>query len=395
MQIKLERIINVKIILLGIYFVITYCSVFNLIQKGLQLLLFLLLVIVYLDKIKLRTLVGVLLITSINIIGFVIAQNFNSGFWDPINFVMKYISLFQVFVLYDIYMSLEKENKDLMLKLVLFSFVITNFVSIFYNIGDPYAIRYRPENYIFIINFNQYYTLPMLISTILTSVLFEKRINLLTLLAFISSIIVMIIGNLVTGLMLGVLSSFLVFIFWISKSNRFKQVLTVVFTFLVGLFLRSSIANLIRNVSYFKFLPSLVSSKLLVAASLLEAGEISSTLITRNEYKDYAMESFKANPLFGLSYTEYRFGTISNHADWYDFLAVNGIIGIGFLFFVMVDFIIRIIRETKTETNFVSFFISLIIFIVLGFLNPNFSVEILLMTFVVSSNISSIKCEDN
>lgn len=390
LQAEQKRLFNVKMIVLGLYFIITYCSIFNLIQIELQLVLFALVSVFHLDKIKLRSIFWVSIITGLNIISFVFAKNYNFGFWDPINFVMNYISLFQVFVLYDIFLSLKKKNKKVILNLVLVSVLITNFISIYYNLGDAYAIRYRPSHYIFIMTFSQYYSLPMLISTILTKTFYEKKINLLTLLTLISSIVVLVIGNLVTGLVLGGLSSFLVLLFWLSKSSRFKQVITLISTILMALFLRTPIANLIRKISTLDFLSTLASSKLLVAALVLEGGERSSTLITRQEYSQAAMNSFKANPLFGIPYNEYRFGTVSNHADWYDILAVNGIIGLGFLIIVLIDFSIIIFNNLKSETEKTSFFISLVIFIILGFLNPSFTVEILLMTFIVSSNISNI-----
>ena len=387
----LKKPFDLRFSILGLYFIVTFCSIFNVINLGLQLLLFIFLVILYADKIKLRSILVIAILVVIHFIRFLYAGNFGLGFWDPINFLMKYISLFQLFIVYDIFTSLEENKKNRILKLVLMSISITNVISMYYNLGDMYAIRYRPEQYPFIINFNQFYVLPMLVSALITKILYERTAELLVIFTLLSSIVVLLIGNLMTGLMLGVFSSALVLILWFSKSYRSGQLITVSISLLTVIFLRNPIANLIRRISTFNIFSELASSKLLVAAEVLEGGEATSTLSVRDSYKQSAMNSFKDYTLFGLPYEEYRYGTVASHADWYDFLAMNGLVGFIALLFVLIDLCVRVFKNIMNETNLISYTVALVIFITLGFLNPSFSVEILLMTFIVSSNISFVK----
>lgn len=384
----LEKPRDLRLLLLGMYFVVIFCSLFQPIQTGLQLLLFLPLLILYADRIKFRTIIGVIIITGVNVLSYFIGENFSFGFWDPINFLMKYIAIFQVFVLYDIFISLTKIQKIKILNLIFISITITNLLSIYYNILDPLAIRYRPEQYLFVINFNQFYALPILVPAILTKILFQKKINALLTITFLSSIIVLLIGSLVTGLVLGILSCFLVFILWITKSSRFKQITTLFLIAGLTLLIRLPLAGIIRKVANADIFSSLTSTKLLIAAGLLEGEEATSTLDVRNDYKQAALNSFKEEPLFGIPYSEYRFGTISSHADWYDFLAMNGIVGIIALSIVFADFCRKVFINIQSEADFISFSISLIMFIALGFLNPNFAISILITTFLISPNIT-------
>lgn len=375
---------------MGIYFIVSYCSFFNIVQIRLQLPLILVLAIMYSDRIKLHSITGIVVLVVIHIFSFLFAKNFNFGFWDPINFIMKYISLFQLFIIYDIFISLDNNKKHLILNVILISISVTNIVSIYYNIGDKFAIRYRPENYIFIMNFSQFYALPILISTLIAKILFQRTASLLLLTTLLSSVVVLIIGNLMTGLILGAFGILLVFLLWLTRANRLKQILTSLLSFLAIMLLRTPMANFIRRITTFRLFSDLQSSKLLVVAKLLEGGEATSTLSVRNDYKKYAINSYKEYPYFGLPYEEYRYGTISGHADWYDLLAMNGFIGFLALLLVLIYLCIRVFKNTKEQANLISFFVALTIFVVLGFLNPSFSVEILLMTFIVSSQITYV-----
>lgn len=387
----LEKSFDIKLVILDIYFIVVYCSFFNIAPKILQLSLFIALIIIFADKIKVRTIVGALVLGGIHIFSFLYAKNFGFGFWDPINFIMKYIALFELFVIYDIFSSLESVKKSHVLKITLFAISITNFISIYYNLGDMYAIRYRPEQYSFIINFNQFYALPILISTLTSKILFKKAPSALLLTTLVSSIIVLLIGNLMTGLILGAFSVLLVMLLWLSKSNYINQLITILVTLLAAIFLRHPLANLLKKISTWSLFSELAASKLLVAAEVLKSGEITSTLSVRNDYKGSAISSFKEYPYFGLPYDKYRYGTISSHADWYDILAMNGFVGFTALLLVLIDLCIRIFKSISEQTDLISFIVAITVFSILGFLNPSFSVEILLMTFIVSSHITYLE----
>ena len=387
----LEKSFDIKLVILDIYFIVVYCSFFNIAPKILQLSLFIALIIIFADKIKVRTIVGALVLGGIHIFSFLYAKNFGFGFWDPINFIMKYIALFELFVIYDVFSSLESVKKSHVLKITLFAISITNFISIYYNLGDIYAIRYRPAQYSFIINFNQFYALPILISTLTSKILFKKKPSALLLTTLVSSIIVLLIGNLMTGLILGAFSVLLVMLLWLSKSSYINQLVTISVTLLAAIFLRHPVANLLKRISTWSLFSELAASKLLVAAEVLKSGEVTSTLSVRNDYKGSAISSFKEYPYFGLPYDKYRYGTISSHADWYDFLAMNGFVGFIALLLVLIDLCIRIFKNISEQTDIISFIVAITVFSILGFLNPSFSVEILLMTFIVSSHITYLE----
>lgn len=384
----LEKSFDIKLVILDIYFIVVYCSFFNIAPKTLQLSLFIALIIIFADKIKVRTIMGALLLGGVHIFSFLYAKNFGFGFWEPINFIMKYIALFELFVIYDIFSSLESVKKSHVLKITLFAISITNFISIYYNLGDMYAIRYRPEQYLFIINFSQFYALPILISTLTSKILFKKAPSALLLTTLVSSIIVLLIGNLMTGLILGAFSVLLVMLLWLSKSNYINQLVTILVTLLAAIFLRHPLAYLLTRISTWSLFSELAASKLLVAAKILMGGEVTSTLSVRNDYKGSAISSFKEYPYFGLPYDKYRYGTISGHADWYDILAMNGFVGFIALLLVLIDLCIRIFKNISEQTDLISFIVAITIFSILGFLNPSFSVDILLMTFILSSHIT-------
>ena len=147
--------------------------------------------------------------------------------------------------------------------------------------------------------------------------------------------------------------------------------------------IRSQVVLFLRFISTLTIFPSLTRSKILVAASVLETAELSSTLLDRQEFKMNALNSFNNNPFFGISYMEYGNGTVSGHADWFDVLAVNGIIGFILLCLAIFSLTFSTFKKLINKYDKFTFFIGITLFIILGFVNPNLSIEVLSTVFII------------
>ena len=110
----------------------------------------------------------------------------------------------------------------------------------------------------------------------------------------------------------------------------------------------------------------------------------------REELAGYSMNAFKQHPLFGVGYNGYGYGVIGCHQEWQDLLGVFGLVGTAIFIMLMLYFVQMTKNTIIQKHDLHSFYIAVVLFIILGFLNPCLSLPVLCAVFIISPNLSLI-----
>jgi len=118
------------------------------------------------------------------------------------------------------------------------------------------------------------------------------------------------------------------------------------------------------------------------------------TLSKRQVLFDISLSTFYNNILWGIDYNLYDANTVGCHAQWIDDLARFGIIGNAILYGIYINLFMsmRIFSTHRLDTKCI--YVTWIIIIILGFLNPTMLAPILSVIFIIAPFISSLLKQD-
>lgn len=371
---------------------LNYLSLFNGINKVASMVVLILLILIN-DKVQFKKVFPLILMDIIILIMFIYSGNYGGSFNDPLTHAVKFYNITQAYFFYLIFEEIDLKYKKKILKYTLIAVFITMAISIYYNVFiDNTAIRYSDPSYRFIVNFNQYYSGVFIFTTLFYSLLYKKTKNkILISILFSTLLTVFIIGNLVTGLFLALFGVALVFVF--AKIKRKSLIFTISsFLMLIGLSLRDYIYILLYNISSWNVFNTITSEKIKAIANLLIGEGPTNTLGRRDTLRNFSMDSFRNNPIFGIGYNKYGFGTVGAHQEWPDLLAVFGIVGTVLIVIILIKVLKNIYQERNNNLDKNNFIIAIVLLLVLGFLNPVLSSEVLIAVLVIAPNLSII-CE--
>lgn len=382
------KISDLSVLLSYIMIALINCSLFR-VNIAFHLIVLGLLMIVSFNKIPLNKLWPIIILDLALGIMYLKAGQFGMGFFDPINNLVKFIYVFETYVLYLIIQQFEEKTRKRLIEFAVWCLIITMIISLYYNFFiDPTAIRFRPEQYTFICTFGQYYEGVIVISIIICTMFSQKNVNYLKSLLVIGILgLVFLVGNLVTGLVLAIGGMGMALI--LSKVKKLKFGIAFIGILgLIALSLRSYIIEILLQISEWEFFNKITADKIVAIANLLSGRNQVDTLSTRNALANYSLNSFKENPWFGIGYKGYHIGTVGCHQEWSDMLAVFGIVGVILIGIVFLFLVWQIYKNIHTQLDFICFSISLILIFILGFLNPALTEEALLAALVIAPNSS-------
>ena len=384
------KISDVSVLLSYVIITLINCSLFR-VNILFHLIVLGLLLIVSFNKLPINKLWPIIILDLALGIMFFKAGQFGMGFFDPINNLVKFIYVFETYVLYLIIQQFERKTRKRLIEFAVWCLIVTMIISLYYNLFiDSTAIRFRPEQYTFICTFGQYYECVIVISIIVCTLFSQKNVNYIKSLLVIGILgLVFLVGNLVTGLVLAIGGIGMALI--LSKVKKLKYGLTFIGLLgVIALSLRSYIIEILLQISEWQFFNKITADKIIAMANLLSGRDQVDTLSTRSMLTQYSINSFKQNPWFGIGYEGYHIGTVGCHQEWSDMLAVFGIVGVVLIGIVFLFLIKQIYRNIHTQLDFICFSISLILIFILGFLNPALTEEALLAVLVIAPNSSLI-----
>lgn len=322
--------------------------------------------------------------------------NFGTGYWDPIHVVIAY---YQFIVSYSLYLYIKSLSSVRIKKIVTFS-LFCIFISLLFSLYyvffiDPQAIRNTQRDFLWGAgDFQLMYLLAVLVGCI-TCILKTKlkrmtRFKLLTFLFV--GVLTLVKSNLATALVLGITSIVINFILMSKKPKRSKYIGIIILLILTTL--REKISLLFITISRWDIFYWTTQKKLVAIANLLVGGEELDTLGSRAQLARQSIDSFLSSPLFGISYSDYGQGIIGLHQQWADDLGRHGIVGFMLIIIVGYFVFLNVLKSTNNKLDRASVTGAWIMYIILGFLNPNMMGALLMVMFTVAPFLSTIRGEN-
>lgn len=389
---------SIDFMLIEILMALIFLSIFNQINVGIHIVIFVLIVFLSSNYIPIKQIIPILIIDLVVGVMFISAGNYGTGFNDPLINFLKFYNYTQAYTIYLIMCNMDLQLKKVVLESIIFCVVVTALISMFYNVFvSDIAIRFRPPEMKFICTFGQYYVTMFIIAALSCKLLREQEYAVNRTLIIIIGIVLLllnIIGNLVTGLVLCVCGILFALVFTRTKNIK-KSIVLVILIFLLGLMFKSWIAFVVYRISDLGIFNEITSNKIEAIGNILIGNGQVDTLNSREKLSEFSMNSFYNSPYIGIGYKNYKFGTVGCHQEWSDFLAVFGIIGSLIFLLVIIKNSINIYKHLDDQVDKDSFIIALILLIMFGFFNPALMEETLIGVFVVAPNISLIFNERN
>ena len=262
---------------------------------------------------------------------------------------------------------------------------ITSIISIYYIVFvDPIAVRYSlVDLYWGTADFQFVYGAACLMGPLFVYSFLEKMGGIKLKLSFCVIAVLIALCNLGTAVVISIISIILaIMVKYRKKTKGYLALMIGMFVFFTRK-LWGGLLMMLVNKSKHIFWHT--QKKIIAVLNIIMGIEANiDTLGSRLEKISYSLNTFKKNPIFGVSFKEYGMDTIGNHCQWIDDLARMGVLGNILMwanYFWTSYYYIK--RNKKNKFIYDSLISSWITFFVLGFLNPCFSAQILAVLFIV------------
>lgn len=327
-----------------------------------------------------------------------LAGRLGFDFWDPLKMTLNITNIIVAYSLYLYIKRIGTENQKKIVITALISLVISGLFSLYYILFvDELAVRNAQlDKYFGVGDFNLLYTVVFLqvicVAALTHKRELKKRTKFVLMLTVVVSTFLVLKADFMTALILFLFSSVLTYILF----KKRKLVIPVIFLALLTFFLsRGTIGLFFISFSYNDLFSWVINDKLRAIGNIL-IGNMTDldTLDNRMLKITYSIESFKTSPFFGLDFNNYNEYTIGGHAQWFDDLARFGLFGCLMWIFFYRNIYIKIINETKSDLSKYAVISSWILFVLLGFLNPN-NMSILTSLFFAVIPFSGVLLDNN
>lgn len=316
----------------------------------------------------------------------ILANRWSFGFWEPMSMV---ISLINMIIAYSIYLYVRLRPLNIqkkIVKLALISLFISMLLSIYYIVFvDMLAVRNAVGIYFGVGDFNLVYSV-IFVSIICVSVIkyrrrSNKKLSLCIVGLYIIALLLTVKAGFMTALLLFIIASLVTYF---KPKNNLLFVIGSIVGILILIFTKEYIGELFILLSKNNLFSWVINNKIQAIGNLLLGYNSNlDTISRRSMLISFSMKSFRLYPLFGLDYKDYGSYTIGGHAQWFDDLGRFGFVG----FLIWVYFYLftykKVIRETKDQISKLAVKSSWIIYIILGFWNPNTMSTVTMILFAI------------
>ncbi len=315
------------------------------------------------------------------------------GYFAPKYHLIKYFRLLFVPVVCAVFSELDKRQKRLLLLEIITCMIFTNMVSLYYTKIDPLAIRYRgygdEELYPGIIRFSQIFSFAMLGVILLVAVLKTKK-SMKSILFYGTAIALNAFMLLKAQMMTPVIVFALAAACYILFSCREKTFLKYMGAFLIPITLLLYKPFFSWILGIVQTLESSIMTRRMEALLniLLQTGGQVDSVSARMIKINISCTSFLQKPVFGIGFANFNEQTVGCHQDWFDILAVSGIIGIVLLAFFLVRQYKTGAAKCETREDLMMFKALYLAWIALGFLDPCLDMSLLIVVMIVAPHIS-------
>lgn len=385
---------SIYTIILGVYFSLHYFSLLTEYDFLIIEIAFLGVFVIAARRIRFSTLCMIVLVLLIGI-RYYSNHSTEVGYFAPSYHLVKYLRILHLPFIIDLYKKISKKDRQRLMTIVLLGVLATDLVSIYYTFSNPLAIRYRDSFddavvYHGIIRFSQIFSFGI-INTILVirlidkNIEFKKKTGLIVLL--VSNSIMLLRAQLMTPILIMLLCLVLYMYF---ATDRSVKVLLGIPLLILGCFLYEPF--LLGILQIVRGMDSTIMTRRVEAIlnmALFTGGQVNS-IEARQAKINISIDSFLRSPITGIGFSRFNGETVGCHQDWFDILAVSGIV----VFVVIIWFLIlqyrRIIAETSSHSGRNMLTAAFISFLVIGFLDPCLDTNILITVFILSSNFELV-----
>ena len=366
-----------------------------------QLCLSLLTIGIYFRHKRIIKVIPWLLLTMFVLILFLFSGQMSArGFNAPIKHVLKFVHVLYAFTAFIFirYIAKEGERRFFVISM-LFVTALSCFrsLSLVLSSGNAYAIRYA-SRYGYesdAVGFYQMYAIPfyvVIVFYLLKNIEPKKLMHTILLIGVLASYLYLTaIALFTTALILTMIGILLFYFFRVLRGNKLVLLIggiaIFIFLFFVIIIFPTQtmdiFVNSTQNLNY------VIRNRLLYVAEriLNVSAGISYNYGRREELASYSLQTFNDHPLFGVGYSGYGYGVIGCHQEWYDMLGVFGLIGSILVFAVLIKLFVNIYKDPGNRDEKDLYIILIIMFVLLGFLNPCLSDPLLIALFVVVPNL--------
>lgn len=318
------------------------------------------------------------------------ANNTGINFSDPMKVT---IMLSNMIVAYSLYLYIRDRSNFFQRKVLQVSMLaisITILVSIYFvSYVDYLAVRNARKINLGVGDFDFIYCivfLAIVCIAILRSHSTSKNMKFKIMFLYLLTLVLIIKANFMTALLLFLIASISAFILNHNMKTVHRFIL-LIGSCMIGVFFitfKVDIGNVLILVSNKDIFSWVINEKIIaIGNQLLGFNSDLDTWGVRIEKIRYTIESFISNPLFGLNYADYNATTIGGHAQWFDDLARFGIVGMIFMSFFYVNIYRSTIKKIEDEVSKNATQLGWLLFIILGFLNPNTMATVTMILFIV------------
>lgn len=312
--------------------------------------------------------------------------SYANGFFTTMKGIGAYIQVFSPIFMYEFYSKfLTKKTLRILIILILGIYIYYSVITIKYLEINPLAARdmvsYGVRDSLMIgggfsLAYGFAILLPVLMYLTINYSKFREFIfinNLFTRIILISVAILFLVVIFKSMFAISFLVMLFGCVYVLLRMNKVKKVnnIRIFGAVLLAVFIALSANQIVSFFnSYLGSANSVINSKLLVVLNLSEHSTMGDTgsLGVRIQLYLESLQIWLENPFFGIAY-RYDFDTskmivagLGNHSEWLDSLAKYGI------FFIF--FIIYIYKSKKVYKNIQGYKLALILFIIIGLLNP-------------------------
>lgn len=310
------------------------------------------------------------------------AGNMAFGFSDPLRMLLH---LFNLLIAYSIFLYVKEKTiafKKLVVRTALVAVLASIVYSTYYVSNVNYlAVRVASAVDLGVSDFNMVYCLMFIPIIVLGNL--DKNKFLMTG-VYLLTVFFLFKASFMTAIVLFVVFTGVSLLVKQNKKTKLILGLGVVITSIFVFFFRGFIGNGVISLAETGYFNWVVNDKLVVVGNLIAgvSGD-TETLGIRMEKINYTVSTFIKNPLFGIDYSNYNSNTIGGHAQWFDDLARFGIIGFFVWVFFLTQVFIAMKRSAKEDNDKNVIVVGWIIFVIIGFFNPNTMSTVTMMLMCV------------
>jgi len=320
-----------------------------------------------------------------------------SQYFNCQGLLYKFAMIFIFFCAFIYYKDKSSKYKKNLLLMLLTAYTVSCVISLYYLSKDKYIYRdnFDLTRHFGLASHDFIYTSIILASFLLYLIVRNKHNRTLYLIVIIIMSLLTLKTNYTTAIILYIVFIGYIIIELCVKKNKLIIWITATAIILLFFVFKSDILSCLGSFINSMKISDVVRARLLelidaMSGSLGNESDLSIRFTLQNVSKN----TFLANPLFGVNYSNYNEITVGQHSQWMDNLAQFGIIGNTILisYFIYIYKYTRKFAFTIISRQCINF--SWIFFIVFGFLNPNMRATFFLCMFIFAPFLNSLCSPD-